>query len=206
MSTDVTNTKFQKTIKLVITGGPSGGKTTLIEALKKEFGSKIKVCPEAASILYKGGFPRIKNYSGAYHGQLAIYSTQKELEAVMCENYPQSLIVCDRGSLDSIAYWPDSAAHFFSTIQSSEEEEISRYDYVIHLDTASEPDYDTSNPIRTETFIEALALNERTKKAWSKHSQVQVISSEDEFSVKMQKATKVVAQILTEMGLLTKKN
>lgn len=45
-------------VKIVVTGGPSGGKTTLIEALQKDLKGKVAVVPEAASILYRGGFPR----------------------------------------------------------------------------------------------------------------------------------------------------
>ena len=109
-----TNSSAMK--KIAITGGPSGGKTTLIDALKKEFGQKIKIAPEAASILYKGGFPRIKNYSGYFHAQKAILTTQNELEHLLMENFPERLLVCDRGSLDSLAYWPDTEEHFFKTI------------------------------------------------------------------------------------------
>ena len=110
-----------KTIKIAITGGPSGGKTTLIEALKKEFAGRIKVVPEAASILYKGGFPRVKSYDGLYHAQRAIYSVQKEIEDLRCKLYPEALIVCDRGSLDALAYWPDTPEHFYKTMNTTNE-------------------------------------------------------------------------------------
>ena len=186
--------------KLAITGGPSGGKTTLIEVLKKEFGNKIKVVPEAASILYKGGFPRVKNYSGYFHGQLAILSTQKHLEDLLVETNPDSLIVCDRGSLDSLAYWPDSEEHFFKTIQSNRQKELVRYDWLLHLDTATENDYDSTNPIRTESFHEALLLNEKVKTSWNGHPRRQIISAENDFFGKMQKATDFVAEILTEIA------
>jgi len=182
--------------KMAITGGPSGGKTTLIEALKKEFGAKIKIAPEAASILYKGGFPRLKNYSGFYHAQLAILATQRQLEDLLCENYPDALIVCDRGSLDSLAYWPDSEEHFFQTIHSDRSQELARYDWLLHLDTATETDYDTTNPIRTESFHEAMLLNEKIKKSWEGHPNRQIISAQHDFFTKMKTATEIVASIL----------
>lgn len=186
-------------VKLAITGGPSGGKTTLIEVLKKEFGTKIKIAPEAASILYKGGFPRIKNYSGFFHAQLAIFATQKHLEDMLCENYPDSLIVCDRGSLDSLAYWPDTEEHFFQTIQSTRQYELARYEWLLHLDTATEMDYETTNPIRTESFHEAMLLNEKIKKSWEGHPNRQVITAQNDFFTKMKKATDIVANILHTM-------
>jgi len=188
----------QETIyrKIAITGGPSGGKTTLIEAIKKEFGQKVKIVPEAASILYKGGFPRIKSYDGYFHAQKAIYATQKELEELRCKTNPEALIVCDRGSLDSLAYWPDNEEHFYRTIHSNRQQELARYDWIIHLDTATEPDYDSSNPIRTEDFHEALLLNEKIKKSWEGHPQRIIITAENDFFTKMRKATNVIQAIL----------
>lgn len=183
-------------VKIAITGGPSGGKTTLIDALKKEFGQKVKIVPEAASILYKGGFPRVKSYEGYFHAQRAIYFTQKELEALRCTTNPEALIVCDRGSLDALAYWPDSAENFFETTQTSRAAEIARYDWVIHLDTATEPDYDTNNEIRTENFHEALLLNDKIKQSWDGHPQRIILGAEQDFFSKMKRATQVIAAIL----------
>ena len=187
--------------KLAITGGPSGGKTTLIEVLKKEFGSKIKIAPEAASILYKGGFPRVKNYAGYFHAQLAIVSTLRHLEDLLVESHPDSLIICDRGSLDSLAYWPDTAEHFFTNIHSTRQAELARYDWVLHLDTATEVDYDTTNAIRTESFHEALMLNEKVRSSWEGHPRRQIIGAENDFFTKMKKATDIVAEILAQMEL-----
>lgn len=186
-----------KNIKVAITGGPSGGKTTLIEAIKKEYaGGKVKVVPEAASILYKGGFPRVKSFDGLIHAQKAIYSVQREVEELRCKIYPEALIVCDRGSLDALAYWPDGADNFFQIVGSSVELEVARYHWVIHLDTAAEPDYDAANEIRTESFQEALTLNEKIKKSWSIHPQRIVINSQQDFLSKMHRATLVIAGIL----------
>lgn len=188
------------TQKIAITGGPSGGKTTLIEALKKEFGQKVKIVPEAASILYKGGFPRVKSYDGYFHAQKAIYATQKELEELACKTNPDELIVCDRGSLDSLAYWPDTEEHFYKNLNTNRAHELARYNWIIHLDTATEPDYDTTNVIRTENFHEALLLNEKVKQSWHGHPKRIIITSESDFFTKMKKATQVISAILNKQS------
>ncbi len=185
-------------VKVAITGGPSGGKTTLIEALKKELAPKVKIVPEAASILYRGGFPRVKNYDGFFHAQKAIYYTQREVEALRCKTHPDALIVCDRGSLDALAYWPDTEEHFFEVMNTSRAQEYSRYDWVIHLDTATEPDYDSSNEVRTEGFHEALSLNEKIKKGWEGHPQRIIITADNDFFAKMKKATLVIEAIMNK--------
>ncbi len=183
-------------VKIAITGGPSGGKTTLIEALKKELGQKCAVVPEAASILYRGGFPRYKAPKAQAHAQKAIYYTQKELEELICVVSQKSLVVCDRGSLDSVAYWPEGEGQFFTTMDTTKEEELARYDWVIHLDTASVDFYDTSNPIRTETYQEAWELNSKIKTAWEGHPRRIVISHNEDFLSKMTTSLAVIKAIL----------
>ena len=185
-------------VKVAVTGGPSGGKTTLIEALKKELAPKVKIVPEAASILYRGGFPRVKNYDGFFHAQKAIYYTQQEVEALRCKTHPDALIVCDRGSLDALAYWPDTEEHFFAEMKTTRSAEYKRYDWVIHLDTATEPDYDNSNEVRTEGFHEALSLNEKIKKSWEGHPQRIIITADNDFFAKMKKATLVIEAIMNK--------
>ncbi|MBL7557146.1 MAG: ATP-binding protein [Bdellovibrionaceae bacterium] len=183
-------------IKVAITGGPSGGKTTLIETLKKEFGLQITVVPEAASILYGGGFPRKKSILGRIATQRAIYFTQRELETIAIGESTNALLVFDRGSLDSIAYWPNDEDDFFKNIQSNKKVELERYDWVIHLDTASNENYDLSNPIRTETHTEALLLNEKIKMAWNGHQRRITIASDGDFLAKITKSIHVIKSIV----------
>lgn len=185
-------------VKLAITGGPSGGKTTLIEALKKELGAKCAVVPEAASILYRGGFPRFKEPAAIVHAQKAIYYTQRELEDLVAVVSQKKLIVCDRGSLDSVAYWPENEEHFFRTFSSSREQEFERYDWVIHLDTASSDFYDTTNPIRTESFQEAWDLNDKVKRAWDGHPRRVVIAHNEDFLSKMTTSLAVINAIMAQ--------
>lgn len=183
-------------IKIAVTGGPSGGKTTLLETLKKELGQQTSIVPEAASLLYRGGFPRGKTPNARIHTQKAIYYTQKEIEGLITEDSTAALIVCDRGSLDSIAYWPYSEEDFFKHVNSSRTVELKRYDWVIHLDTASADYYDSTNPIRTESHDEAVLLNEKIRKAWKGHPQRLVISEDSDFLTKMAKCIGVITAIL----------
>lgn len=186
-----------KQIKVVVTGGPSGGKTTLLEALKRELGPRVTLVPEAATILYRGGFPRSKDKTAAMHTQRSIYFVQRELEFLTAhEGRPSRLVVCDRGSLDGIAYWPRGEEHYFKNLASSRRRELARYDWVLHLDTASKHFYDDSNPVRTESFREALALNERIKKAWRGHPRRLVIPQDDDFLSKMTVAMAVIRSIM----------
>ncbi len=189
-------------VKIAITGGPSGGKTMLIEALRKELGNKCAVVQEAATILYSGGFPRKKDYDSLVHTQRAIYYTQRELEDIVAHiGKNTQLIICDRGSLDSIAYWPDPENHFYESLQTNKTRELARYDWVLHLDTAAAEFYDLSNPIRTETYSEALELNDKIKKAWQGHPRRIIIPHTPDFITKMSISTLVIKAILNQESM-----
>lgn len=186
-----------KQIKIVVTGGPSGGKTTLLEMLKKELGQQAVLVPESASILYRGGFPRLKEKKSAIKIQRAIYYVQKELEQMLAEAHKKSkVIVCDRGSLDGIAYWPNTEKNFFSSLKSTRKKELARYDWVLHLDTASRAFYDQTNPLRTETHSQATELNEKIKRAWREHPRRFIIPQTDDFLSKVSLAFNLIHGIM----------
>lgn len=187
---------MKRKTKIVITGGPSAGKTTLIEGLKKELGSQVGLVPEAATILYRGGFPRLPGDAIMKHTQLAIYHAQRELEAVVADSSKAPVLVCDRGSLDGIAYWPSTELSFLKAIASTREAELDRYDWVIHLDTAARDFYETTNVVRTESFDQAVDLNDRIKRAWKGHGQRFVISANADFLSKMTLSVAVIRAIL----------
>ncbi len=188
-----------KKIKIAITGGPSGGKTTLIDALQKDLTGKLAVVPEAATILYRGGFPRKATELNRRHAQRAIVFIQKELEDLIVATSETNLIVCDRGSLDSIAYWPADENDFFTSLKTDKKTELARYDWVIHLDTASLDSFDSSNPIRTENHTEAMLLNEAIKKAWEGHPNRILIEHEKNFLDKISKAKKLITDLMSQL-------
>lgn len=184
-------------MKIVITGGPSAGKTSVIEILHRTTPESTVAVPEAASILFRGGFPRQNEEAHLICQQKAIYYVQKQLEEIgKIESAGNKAIICDRGSLDGLAYWPTDAEFFFDEIDSSLAEEIARYDWVIHMDTAKANDYKL-NDVRVEHNSLAIILNEKVKQAWSEHPRRIIIPHHTHFLVKLDTVIKVVNMILT---------
>lgn len=184
-------------IKIVITGGPSAGKTSVTEILHRTAMNQTVVVPEAASILFHGGFPRKNEVEQIMCQQIAIYHVQKQLEEIgKIEAAGNKAIICDRGSLDGLAYWPTESKLFFDAVESSSSLELSRYDWVIHMDTAAEQDYKLSTLRREESSL-ALILNEKIKMAWSEHPRRIIIAHHNNFLIKLDAVIKVVNMILS---------
>ena len=157
-------------MRIVVTGGPSAGKTTLLEILRLQFGDGIGVAPEAASILFRGGIPRPVTFEDSIHLQRSIYSLQRELELQALERRQGTApVFCDRGSLDGCAYWTGSAKEFCFAMGTTLEKELDRYAAVIHLQTASEFCGYTNTLVRTESPAEAARLDQRIGEIWSLH-------------------------------------
>lgn len=194
---------------LVLTGGPGAGKTAVLEVVRRTFHRGVAVLPEAASILFSGGFPRRKDVPGHRSVQRAIYHVQRELERIALDHPPdvngvhggrtrRPVILCDRGTLDGLAYWPGDAADFFRDLGTSLEAELARYHAVIHLQTPPPGNgYDHSNPVRTESPEEAAALDARILDVWSVHPNRIVVESTARF---MDKVDRVLALVSAEAG------
>ncbi len=190
--------------KIVLTGGPSGGKTTVTEAVSREFPDQVQIVPEAASLIFSGGWPRRANANGIRRHQRAIYFVQRELEEmIQSELTPTQMVLCDRGSMDGVAYWPFEDGGFLKELESDESRELKRYDLVLHLDTAPVSAYSKNNRVRNESFEEAWALNEKIKQAWSGHPHRIIIPGlESGFIDKLSQSLLVIEMCLQNKSFL----
>ena len=64
--------------RIVLTGGPGGGKTTAIDLLRREFSKQIVVVPESATMLFSGGIKRNNEPHLIKSHQQAIFNLQKK--------------------------------------------------------------------------------------------------------------------------------
>src|SRR4051812_47156134 len=87
--------------RIVLTGGPGGGKTAVLELVRHTFCSHVNVLPEAAGIVFGGGFPRGEPDPVRRAGQRAIFYVQRELEATQ-EGSNAAIVLCDRGTVDGV--------------------------------------------------------------------------------------------------------
>lgn len=129
--------------KIVLTGGPGGGKSTLMAELRAEDpqAERWLLVPEAARLLLSAGLVQ-----GSKHFQNEVVRLQIALEAGVARgggcggDGPDRVLICDRGTLDSLAYWRLcgwSDQEFFNLTRMDLEAHGVRYDGVIHLQTSA---------------------------------------------------------------------
>lgn len=182
--------------RVVLTGGPGAGKTAFLELVRQSFCSHVKVLSEAASVIFGGGFPRDEEVACRRAAQRAIYFVQRELETIADAHSP-AIVLCDRGTLDGLAYWPGDVGDFWSSVHTTVEDELARYDAVIHLSTpGSEHGYNHQNPLRTESAADAGEIDRRIAAVWSGHRRRFMVPSTSDF---LDKAASALAILRNEL-------
>jgi predicted ATPase len=181
--------------RIVLTGGPGAGKTAVLELARKHFRNRIDILHEAASIVFTGGFPRHTEPYASACAQRAIHGIQVELERMAMETPSDKAIICDRGTIDGLAYWPFEAERFFADIGSSLEQELARYVAVIHLRTPPRGGGYHKTGVRTEQADEAEVIDERLLDVWKTHPKRYVIESAVSFMEKAHRAMTIIDEL-----------
>ena len=174
--------------RIVLTGGPSGGKSTTLQRIQ-ETRSDVFCAPEVATILLGGGFPAPTGEHGWTYEwqksfQLAVAATQIALEQV-CEiralHEGKKIVVYDRGLVDGASYLRGGIAELADITGIEKSAMLARYDTVLHLPTGATRGpgaYDKhSNPHRFEEAEEALQLEHRVREAWQDHEQRYILDA-----------------------------
>jgi predicted ATPase len=189
-------------LRIVLSGGPGGGKTTSADLFRREIGDHVVVVPEAATILFQGGFPRAAQPSAQRHTQTAIFHVQRHLESEYDALYPGRVLLCDRGTIDGAAYWPDSEESYFASVQTTFEEELARYDAVIFFETAAVGgcSIEGGNPIRNETLDQAIVLDSKLRALWSRHPAFHLIPHQASFFGKISTGLETLQAIVSGLS------
>lgn len=184
-------TELHPSRRIVLTGGPGAGKTAVLEMMRRTLCDHVKVVPEAAGVAFGGGFPRSDAPDVRRAAQRAIFYIQRELEAAtMVDNV--AIALCDRGTVDGVAYWP-GPGELWTSVGTTLAEQLGRYYAVIHLRTpALDRGYNRQNPLRVETAIQAAAVDARIAEAWSIHPRRFEVGPTPDFLAKVTKVIEIV--------------
>jgi thymidylate kinase len=186
-------------IRIVLTGGPCGGKTSALSRVKEYFekkGKKVVCLTETASELLREGKIPCGKTAVSFHAELVKRQIAKEELASFCD-----IVVCDRGALDIRAYLSESEfAEVMEITGSTASELLLRYDAVFHLVTAAngaEKEYTLSNNnVRSEDAEQAKKLDEKSFAAWAEHKNHTVIDNSTDFNGKMARLISKIEEIL----------
>lgn len=195
-------------LRFVLTGGPGGGKTTLIEELSRDpaWSGRFSGLPEAISLVGCLGIsPREKTFQ---REMVRIQVAQEEQLINSLGGESRHIILCHRGSLDPLAYWLDRGwpeSEFFECTRTTREEHYLRYAAVIHMVTAAdgaEQAYKRRPEAhRPETAQQAIQIDKLLHQVWSGHPHYFRIENEGcDWPTKAQKTLQKLTGLCGEIG------
>jgi len=198
--------------KIVITGGPCGGKTTALSRIQRDLshlGYTVLTVPETATALISGGVaPWTCATNVEYQKCQMLLQMQKERvfeQAAATMGDDKIVIVCDRGELDNKAYMTDEEFdEVLGFLGMTEIELRDDYDAVFHLVTAAKgaEEFYTleNNGARYESVEEAAALDDKFIAAWTGHPHFRVIDNRSDFEGKMRHLMREITYFLGDLA------
>lgn len=203
--------KVHPIYRVVLTGGPCGGKTTAVVFILERLASlgyKALIVPEMATQYILSGI--LREDLAPYQFQELILNGQRNQEiefanaAQIYAKTQPTVIIYDRGMLDGAAFCNQKDWETATRLVGVKPTQIrdTNYDLVIHMVTAAEGAEESyslaNNKARRESADEARDADSRIQQAWIGHPRFRVIDNSTDFR---EKVNRVVAEICKTIGL-----
>jgi len=198
----------KRVYRVVLTGGPCGGKTTgqaRISTFFENLGWKVYRVPETASVLLGGGVKFADLTPEAAVGfQENLLKTMVQIEdtffalAESCNK--NCIVICDRGAMDPSAFV--SKEEWGQLMKSNGWNYLglrdTRYDQIIHMVSSAkgaEEFYSVKgHSCRSENLELARQLDDRAAEAWIGHPYLDVIDNSTGFDTKLRRMISAICQ------------
>ena len=193
---------------IVLTGGPGGGKSTLLRELANdpEWWGRFVPLPEAVGIAVQTGVSPAERLL-----QRIVVEVQRALEEGLARALgpgDSRAILCNRGTLDPLAFWRDRgwpAEEFYPFVGVMLDEHYARYTAVLHLVTAADgaPEHYARWPEahRPEEPEHAVRLDHFLTEAWGGHPWYFRLGNEGRnWAAKSAEARAFLRSVATQVG------
>ncbi len=200
----------QSITKIVLTGGPCGGKTAALQRLKKYYtaeGYAVVIIPETATELISAGINAVTLGSVSEFQKSVIHNQlrkEEHVKDIISKLYSDKvLVICDRGAVDNMAYLaPHRQKEVLEYAGAEKSELLGRYDAVFQLLSTANgaPEFYTTanNSARSETPEDALMLDERITEEWSGHPYFRILDNSTDFDGKISRLITEINRFLAE--------
>lgn len=178
--------------RIVLTGGPCAGKSTILKKIEEKYSRKgyaVYSLPESATLFSQAGADFLTpdaelsfvTEKAKLKFQLAMENTISEI--AMKDARP-ALLICDRGAMDTSAYMSNDVWQRILNDLGCTENDLCerRYEAVLHICTAAkgaEASYTLlNNKCRSESIEQARKVDDNLLNAWKRHPNLRVIHAE----------------------------
>lgn len=194
-------------VKIVLTGGPCGGKTTALKYISEELEKlnipTLTISEVASRLLSEGKTPEnVGSYE--FHKELFEIELAEETEKTQIAkdmNCEKAVLLFDRGLLDSRAYVTEDEFAKYAGLYNMNEDVIrNSYDAVFHLVTSADGAEDyygkDTNMYRRENIEKAREVDLNVMAVWTGTPHLRIIDNSTDFQTKLKRLLKEVVAFL----------
>lgn len=156
--------------RIVLTGAPCSGKSTALRQLRAEH-PELHCVGETATILMDQVAVTPPDGPVFQRTLLAVQHAFEDAAAATAKASARRAVVCDRGTLD-VAAFMGGVPTYEAALGRAHRDDYARYNTVVLLRLPSRDIYDANkanNPVRRETYDQALAVEAALVAVWSAH-------------------------------------
>ncbi|MEK2689633.1 ATP/GTP-binding protein [Bdellovibrio sp. GT3] len=186
--------------RIVLTGAPSSGKSSVMNELKSIYGNQVALIPESAVVLLSGGFPPPQHTELAEIRafQNAIVEVQRGLEFILPHQNPEAkFMVFDRGTLDGAGFWPPGPEDYLKQFAIDKSAEYRKFTDVLFLELPTPEMFGGVNDKRFHNYQQSLHSEQQLEKAWSGHPGFQKISATPTLQEKIDLVAATIKKIIS---------
>ncbi len=199
--------------KVVLTGGPGSGKTTILNYIKEHFkdsGKKLLVVNETATDMINSGVKCFgEDNIDILDFQELVLKLQLSKEDIYdkaaymySKKYPLEniLIIYDRGTIDNRAFITDEQfKNLLSNVSNCNcLDLLNNYDLVIDLVSSTEFYTTSNNSARSEDVETALSLGVRILKCWEGHPKLKIVLPKETITEKVEEVINYLDDLMKE--------
>lgn len=194
--------------KIVLTGGPGGGKTEAASEMKNRFEDKgfhVIVAPETATELILAGLDGRTSLDNSdfqdLQLQIQLFREDQYLEAAKHLKWENVLFICDRGALDGWGFIdPSKFERILKGHNLTKEDLYKRYDAIFQLETAAKTARDSytlsNNAARAENKEQAAAEDDILYETWKDHPYYRFIPASKTIAEKFEALEKAIQKFI----------
>ena len=189
--------------KICISGGSCGGKSTVLDLVKKNFPTnRTFEVPETASEVMRMGLNRnVISNTELERIMFELQIHKEDCVNAVARRFDDSVVNYDRGLLELLAYIDrPSFDSWFKDYGLIFDDILKRYDLIIHMVSAAVGTdcYNLKNPYRIEHDLAQAVLSEKlTLEANSLHPNVVVVDNSTGFDEKVERVMEVIRRFIS---------
>lgn len=202
--------------RIVLTGGPCAGKTTILNNVKDDLRKKKIPClivPEVATQLIEKGFnpadmDTFDFQSAILNRQLYDEAENKKFIDYYKDDIKKLVIIYDRGIYDNKAYFNETSDFYrlLDKFKLDDMQTLDGYDMVLDLLSVAtcKPKAYTlnNNQARRENTDVARALDKKTSNVWANHRNMKLVSSEVSVEEETKNVLRYIYDFINERNVI----